>query len=163
LLTLFSFKAHSQFLIKGKVVSFDKRQPIQGVTISLGNKVLATTDVNGSFELKSTVEKTKLLFSHVGYESLLVDFINGQNKSVELHATDDNLLSVTVKAFEKNTSLKKNTNNIDYCLICNNNIKFGEFKRTINKCKHFFHKKCFDKIINISDNVNCIVCNDKFF
>ena len=105
----FSFEAHSQLVFKGKVIDFDQKQPLQGATISLGNKVLATTDLNGSFELNSTVEKTKLLFSHVGYESLLVDFINGQNKSVELHATDDNLLSVTVKAFEKNTSLKKCT------------------------------------------------------
>ena len=106
LLTLFSFTANSQFLIKGKVVSLEQRQPLQGASISLGNKVLATTDVNGLFELNSTIEKSKLLFSHVGYESLLIDFINGQNKLVELHATDDNLLSVTVKAFEKNASLK---------------------------------------------------------
>jgi len=106
LLTVFSFTANSQFLIKGKVVSLDLRQPLQGVSISLGNKVLATTDVNGLFELNSSNEKIKLLFSHVGYESLLIDFINGQNKLVELHATDDNLLSVTVKAFEKNASLK---------------------------------------------------------
>ena len=106
LLILFSFTANSQFLIKGKVVSLDQRQPLQGVSVSLGNKVLATTDVNGLFELNSSIEKSKLLFSHVGYESLLIDFINGQNKLVELHATDDNLLSVTVKAFEKNASLK---------------------------------------------------------
>ena len=63
LLILFSFTANSQFLIKGKVVSLDQRQPLQGVSVSLGNKVLATTDVNGLFELNSTIEKSKLLFS----------------------------------------------------------------------------------------------------
>ena len=83
------------------------------------------------------------------------------NKELEITITQED---VPIKEFlKKYTSLKKNTNNIDYCLLCKNNIKFGEFKRTINKCNHFFHKKCFDKIINISDNVNCIVCNDKFF
>jgi iron complex outermembrane receptor protein len=106
LLTLFSFTAHSQFIFKGRVLDFDQKQPLQGVSISLGNKVLATTDANGLFELNSAVQKTKLLFSYVGYESLLIDFINGQNKSVELRSTDENLLSVTVKAFEKNASLK---------------------------------------------------------
>jgi hypothetical protein len=64
LLTLFSFTAHSQFLVKGKVVSLDQKQPLQGVSISLGNKVLATTDSNGLFELNSAVQKTKLLFSY---------------------------------------------------------------------------------------------------
>jgi iron complex outermembrane receptor protein len=106
LLTIFSFTAHSQFLIKGKVVSLDQKLPLQGVSISLNNKVLATTDVNGLFELNSTVEKGKLLFSYVGYESMLIDFIKGQNKLIELQPTDENLLSVTVKAFEKNASLK---------------------------------------------------------
>ncbi len=102
----FSIRAHSQFVFKGIVVDFDQKQPLQGVTISSSNKVLATTDVNGLFELNSTVEKSKLLFSHIGYDLFSIDCISGQNKLVELHSTDENLLSVTVRAFEKNTSLK---------------------------------------------------------
>ena len=106
LVTIFSSEVHSQFVFSGKVVSREQAKPLQGVSLSVDNKVLAVTDANGLFEFSSSSEKCKVIFSHVGYESLTTVFTNGQNKVVELNATGDDLLAVTVRAFEKNAALK---------------------------------------------------------
>ncbi len=49
-----------------------------------------------------------------------------------------------------------------YCNICTNEIKKGEYKRTLNNCKHYFHKKCFDRYmlkININNFADHICYN----
>lgn len=51
------------------------------------------------------------------------------------------------------TKIKENSENL--CAICLNNYGKGEFRRTL-KCQHFFHKKCIDPWIKISDF--CPVC-----
>ena len=106
LLIIFSSKVHSQFVFSGKVVSREQTKPLHGVSLSVDNKVLAVSDANGLFEFSSSSEKCKVVFSHVGYESLTTVFTKGQNRVVELSATGDDLLAVTVRAFEKNAALK---------------------------------------------------------
>ncbi len=45
------------------------------------------------------------------------------------------------------------------CLICMNNYKVNEFKRTLPKCSHYFHKKCIDKWLKKKSS--CPVCRDE--
>ena len=53
-------------------------------------------------------------------------------------------------------NIKEENNNS--CLICMESYNIGEFKRTLPKCKHEFHKKCIDKWLK--KNCTCPVCRD---
>ena len=55
--------------------------------------------------------------------------------------------------------IKKNDNIVhENCLICIENYKCNELKRTLPKCKHYFHKKCIDKWFK--KNATCPICRD---
>ena len=45
------------------------------------------------------------------------------------------------------------------CLICMDNYKCNQFKRTLPNCKHYFHKKCIDKWLK--NKASCPICRDK--
>lgn len=44
------------------------------------------------------------------------------------------------------------------CLICIDPYKCNQLKRTLPKCKHYFHKKCIDKWLKKKSN--CPICRD---
>ena len=46
----------------------------------------------------------------------------------------------------------------DYCHICMDEYKYGEFKRTLPKCLHHYHKKCIDKWLK--KKASCPICRD---
>ena len=45
------------------------------------------------------------------------------------------------------------------CGICGNNKPYKCKLRTLNNCKHTFHKKCIDNWL-IDNNMMCIKCNE---
>ena len=47
--------------------------------------------------------------------------------------------------------------NKDYCIICLQKYKQGEYKRIII-CNHTFHKKCIDTWFKKSNNFFCPIC-----
>lgn len=44
------------------------------------------------------------------------------------------------------------------CLICIDKFKINEYKRSLPKCNHYFHKKCIDKWLKKC--ASCPVCRD---
>lgn len=51
----------------------------------------------------------------------------------------------------------------EQCSICFNHFSIGEYKRTLDKCNHTFHKKCIDKWFNKNkNNMNCPVCRTNY-
>ena len=48
------------------------------------------------------------------------------------------------------------------CAICLDGYKYGEFKRTMTKCTHIFHKKCIDKWLADSKKMHCPVCRTSY-
>jgi len=81
LLMLISFiDAHSQqnsISITGTVVTDDKDEPIIGVTVKeKGGPRGTITDLDGRFELKTDNPDVQLLFSMVGYETVLIKAAN---------------------------------------------------------------------------------------
>ena len=102
----FSLPLAGQFLFKGSVLGSEGGLPVQGVTISVGQQVVATTDSMGTFEFNSTTEKTVLQFSHVGYQTISGLFTPQSAGSIILYRSNAFLAETVVKAFEKNTSLK---------------------------------------------------------
>src|ERR1700733_5130667 len=66
-----------QFSVRGKVVATETNKPIQGVSVYINNSFLGTsTDDNGEFVLNNIPPGLyKLVFSHIGYETI-VESIN---------------------------------------------------------------------------------------
>uniref|UniRef100_UPI0024E24997 SusC/RagA family TonB-linked outer membrane protein n=1 Tax=Chryseobacterium sp. TaxID=1871047 RepID=UPI0024E24997 len=84
----FSF-ALAQEVVKGKVISADKK-PLQGVTITVSETGTVTkTNKNGEFEIKDTEKGNTLIFSLTDYEG------------VELKVMDDPQINVTLSSTKK--------------------------------------------------------------
>ena len=65
----FSF-ALAQEVVKGKVISTNKK-PLQGVTVTVSETgTTTTTDKNGEFEIKDTEKGNTLTFSLTDYDGL---------------------------------------------------------------------------------------------
>jgi iron complex outermembrane recepter protein len=105
-LVLFSFTASGQYVFKGTVVSSEGRQPLQGVTISSGKDVVATTDSNGVFRFNTAVFKPLVQCSHVGYQTKSGVYNSAANPVIVLYRSNAFLAETVVKAFERNTALK---------------------------------------------------------
>ena len=61
----------------------------------------------------------------------------------------------------KPEKIKKNDPIIDTsCLICYEEFKTNQFKRTLPECSHFFHKKCVDKWLKKKGN--CPICRKHY-
>ncbi len=53
--------------------------------------------------------------------------------------------------------------NGETCNICFCEYSTGEYKRTLNKCKHVFHKKCIDKWLGKNaENMTCPICRTNY-
>ncbi len=48
------------------------------------------------------------------------------------------------------------------CTICFDNYKCGEYKRELHKCNHVFHKKCIDRWLKTTPNMECPVCRTSY-
>ena len=68
-------------VLSGKVIDASDGYPLIGVSVMVeGTKTGAATDIDGHFELKIPSQKCNIVFSYVGYETVLKDF-NGRNAS----------------------------------------------------------------------------------
>ena len=79
------------------------------------------------------------------------------DKELEIIITEENI--PLKKVLKKYTKIQLVYNNTEYCNICHKFMNKGEYKRIIINCGHACHKKCFDKIIKFSENLNCQVCD----
>lgn len=48
------------------------------------------------------------------------------------------------------------------CSICLDEMKKGQYYRKLDKCSHFFHKKCIDKWFKIDEDMSCPVCRTSY-
>ncbi len=107
LLILFlSFSSVAQYIFKGKVVSNEGKLPLQGVFVSVGKEVVATTDSNGVFEFSTVLSKTVISFSHIGYQGQSDMYDAAGSPVIILYRSNAFLAEAVVKAFERNTALK---------------------------------------------------------
>ena len=88
------------------VIGSEGGQPLQGVTITIGEQPVALTDSNGVFKFESTLQKSLLEFSHVSYQASSGVYNAGVNAQIVLYRSNAFLAETVVKAFERNTSLK---------------------------------------------------------
>jgi len=52
--------------------------------------------------------------------------------------------------------------NKDCCSICFEEYKVNQYKRTLEKCGHIFHKKCVDKWFVNHPNLECPLCRTNY-
>lgn len=68
-------------ILSGKVIDASDGYPLIGVSVMVeGTKTGAATDIDGHFELKIPSQKCNIVFSYVGYETVIKEF-NGRNAS----------------------------------------------------------------------------------
>lgn len=68
-------------VLSGKVIDASDGYPLIGVSVMVeGTKTGAATDIDGHFELKIPSQKCNIVFSYVGYETVIKEF-NGRNAS----------------------------------------------------------------------------------
>jgi len=48
------------------------------------------------------------------------------------------------------------------CDICLNTYQIGEYKRILHYCNHVFHRKCIDKWLYMSKNMECPLCRTSY-
>src|SRR4051812_48937578 len=80
-----SFNLSAQYIFKGKVQSTEGQKPLQGVTVSVDNNIVAVTDSNGVFEFNNTKERSTLYFSYTGYEGASAASTSRQNPVITLY------------------------------------------------------------------------------
>ena len=56
----------------------------------------------------------------------------------------------------------KKTDEPGKCYICYEQVKDNEYKREL-KCKHTFHKKCIDRLLNKYHHTKCPLCRKNVF
>lgn len=90
-----SLCAYSQTTIKGKVQDASSGSSLQGATISVAGKNVATTDKDGSFSFDCS-KKVTIAISYVGYETLLKQAGCGDNFTINLTQSGNTLDNVEI-------------------------------------------------------------------
>jgi len=87
--------------MKGRVLDSKSKNPLAFVTLlAEGQRTGSYTDIDGKFELKSSVQITRIRLSYVGYETVFVDVINGNEIEVLLEETPFKLQEAIVEDSE---------------------------------------------------------------
>ncbi len=98
--------ANAQFWVKGRVISSEGNLPLQGVTISVGIRSVATTDSLGLFAFEAPAETNQFQFSYVGYQTRTVNSQVNTVLEVMMYRSSAFLAEVAVKAYESNRRLQ---------------------------------------------------------
>jgi iron complex outermembrane receptor protein len=103
---LFTQVCVAQFVIRGKVLD-EMQQPLSSVTVTAEKKLYTTvTDSAGNYSFPFPDTSTRLSFSHIGYETRVID-IKGEIVSPVILFKSSFLLSeMIVNSFERNSSIK---------------------------------------------------------
>ena len=85
--------------IKGRIIDGSTFKPIKGVNIIVqGTTTGTTSDGNGSFEIKTDGSNVFLVFTHIGYTTLINEYKSSSNDAViQMYIGAHDLNAVTVK------------------------------------------------------------------
>ncbi len=67
LFLLLPFSTFAQQLIKGYILDFSTKKPIEGAHINAGKKALTSSDKHGYFQLQTDIFPAQIKISHIGY------------------------------------------------------------------------------------------------
>ena len=109
----------------------------------------------------------------------LYNFLIINNANNEINCSNNLLLTINYKIKRKNIKKKNIFKNLEkykrinkndeliinnnICIICHNKYKIGEYKRNLHYCNHIFHRKCIDKWLFRSKNMDCPLCRTTYY
>jgi len=93
------FTLQGQHIIKGKVVDIESRQPLEGVSITVSDKLAKNTitDRYGNFSIQSSTDTTSLWISLIGYQAKPMVVGKRENIKIELRAATIDLKDIVLK------------------------------------------------------------------
>lgn len=103
---LFIQVCYAQYIIKGKVTD-EQQKPLQSVTVAVGKNVFTTvTDSSGNYSFPYSTSNMILSFSHVGYETVIINIVKENVLPVTLVRSNFFLAGTVVNAFERNSNIR---------------------------------------------------------
>ena len=103
---LFIQISFAQYTIKGRVVD-EQQRPIDQVNIAVGKQILnIITDSAGNYSFPSVRIDVSISFSHVGYETVTVNYWKEQMPDIILSRSNLFLSETVVHSFERNSNIK---------------------------------------------------------
>ena len=79
------------------VVDFNSNQSIENVSISVGEKNIGFTDINGNYSFQGDLDNVIISFSHVSYETLHIEKQDLNSKIVYLYSKVDVLDEIQIE------------------------------------------------------------------
>jgi TonB-linked SusC/RagA family outer membrane protein len=99
-LALFSFTVQAQKTVSGKVTNGKDKQPVVGVTVAVRGANTATqTDADGNFKITVPNDKSILVLSAVGFETIEISTSGKTSVSAELKESSSSLSEVVVTGY----------------------------------------------------------------
>ncbi len=95
---LFSYGTSAQIIIKGLVIDATSKQPLKAVSIFTDNTEKATTNNDGNFILKTTLQNSIITASHIGYSTINVAYTNSSTIKIEMQPTSIRLQDVQLQS-----------------------------------------------------------------
>ena len=93
--------------IIGKVVDETTSKPLEGVNVIVkGTTTGTTTDAKGDFKIKSDSPKVALVFSYIGYSTLIKEFSSNSTTEIKLQKSAIIIDEVTVTRQEEKQNLE---------------------------------------------------------
>ncbi len=91
--------SHAQFEVSGAVIDATTREALPGVNVfATGTTLGTTTDTEGRFTFRSTIQLTTLTFSYIGYRAQTIDLGGRTALEVSMEPTTLDLQPVIVSA-----------------------------------------------------------------
>ncbi len=136
----------TSFVIRGRVVSEDKEQPIAGASVVIkGTRIGGTTDAEGYFSFKSPTARGMLQVGHVSFSTREIVFDSRINSNVKLSAKVKEMEAVVVT----NGIFTRPKDNFTGSSV----TVTGEQLRAVNSVNILDALKVFDPAIRMPDNV----------
>lgn len=96
----------AQYTIKGRVIN-EQQQPLQSVTVTVGKNLLTTlTDSSGNYSFPFSSSSISLSFSHVGYETVIINTTKENVLPITLVRSNFFLSETVVNAFERSSNVR---------------------------------------------------------
>lgn len=91
ILSLVTFSAFAQTVIKGTVRDGGTKEPMPFVSVAIkGTTSGTTTDVNGNYEISTSEQVNKIQFTFLGFQTIIKNFTIGQSQVIDVVMQDDN-------------------------------------------------------------------------
>ena len=100
LLTFFSFAVTAQKIVTGKITSGREKQPLVGATVAVrGTNVATQTDVDGGFKITVPNDKSIIVVTAIGFETMEISTSGRNNVTAELKETTSSLNEIVVTGY----------------------------------------------------------------